>query len=79
MWPEAIINKFARVTGRNMTEKCTMFKTKIASLTWPFIYSTACVQNRTLVGNKNSFLGRNLCGGVHKQREVQAVSNVCMA
>ena len=36
------------------------------------------LKNRTLVGNKNSFLGRNLCGGVHKWREVQAVSSVCI-
>ena len=55
-----------------------MFKAKKLPLCGFLLKALLVFNNRTLVGNKNSFLGRNLCGGVHKQREVQAVSIMCI-
>ena len=70
MWVEAIINVFARETGRDH-DRINVLCLKPKS--FPYLAFLLIVQlvfkNRTLVRNKNSFLGRNLHGGVHKQRK----------
>ena len=72
MWAEAIINIFARETGKDHD-----FKTKKLPLLGFFLLKALLVlKNRTSVGNENSFLGRLLGGGVHKQRKLQAVSSM---
>ena len=44
--------------------KCTMFKTEKLPLRGFLLIALLGFKNRTLVGDKSSFLGRLLCGGV---------------
>ena len=79
VWAKAIINMFARETGRdydriNVLHICV--NPKRFSYVAFLLIVLLVFKNRTLVGNKNSFLGRNLCGGIHKWWEVKAVSSV---
>ena len=71
VWAEAIINMFARKTGRDygrISVLCLKPK-RFPHLAFSLI-ALLVFKNRTLVGNKISFLDGNLCGGIHKQREV---------
>ena len=57
--------------------KCTTFKTEKLPLRGFLLIELLVFKNRTLVGDKSSFLGRLLCGGVCQRIEVQGVLSRC--
>ena len=79
VWPEATINMFARETGR-VHDRINVLCLKPKNFPYVAFLLIALLvfKNRTLFGDENSFLGRNLCGGIHKRREVQTVSSMCI-
>ena len=69
----------ARKTGRDHDRiNVLCFKPKSFAYEALLLIALLEFKNRTFVQNKNSFVGRILCGGVHKQREVQAVASMCI-
>ena len=79
MWVEAIINMFAKETERDYDQiNVLCLKPKNFPYMAFLLIALLVFKNGILVKNKNSFLGRIVCGGVHKRREAQTVSSMCI-